>query len=249
MTSKTYRYACVALVAIFTLTGITQAEITHRYQGVGNRVVDTVGAAKPIFNDGTSPLVSAEVPTGAPAGGSIRFGKTKDGKFSGFYLPPGIFKSKQGAVSMWIKADSQPDAGGQTFLILTVPLETGLNIVIQNGPIVLVRMDSQPLPVQTITLKTWTQITVVWNFTGSEKAVQFYADGELVASQPLPDGVLDAQGINIGSFSADPATPGYVASRFDGLIYDFQIYNTSLTSNQVTQLFKNPGKTADELSK
>jgi len=249
MTFRSYRCAGAALAAIFAIAGISRAQITHRYQGLGNRVVDTVAAAKPIFNDGTSPLTSPEVPTGAPAGASIRFGKTKDGKFSGFYLPPEIFKSTQGSVSMWLKADSQPDAGGQTFILLSAPIEKGLNIIIRNGPVVLILMDSQPLPVQTIALKTWTQISVVWNFKGSEKAVQFYANGELVASQPIPDGTFEAQGVNIGSFSADPTNPQLVASRFDGLIYDFQIYNAALTSDQVAQLFKNPGKTADELSK
>jgi len=77
---------------------------------------------------------------------------------------------------------------------------------------------------------------------------QIYVDGQLnttdfATMNPLSDPHLVAVGCQIDASQSNPGSASF-SSLFQGLLDDIQIYSGVLSSNQVAQLYANPGSTA-----
>ncbi len=85
----------------------------------------------------------------------------------------------------------------------------------------------------TVPLDTWTYVTWVY----SSGTVYFYINGHAAGSASQASGAANSKNVFIGTDNADSG-PGSSSNYFDGSIADVQIYNTSISANDVTALFQ-----------
>ncbi|MDE1851197.1 MAG: hypothetical protein KGH69_00725 [Candidatus Micrarchaeota archaeon] len=87
-------------------------------------------------------------------------------------------------------------------------------------------------------LNTWTFVTASWNGTSTANALKLYYNGQLVKSTTGLTGPItwDSSSFYVGEWANSGNPAGYC---FNGTIANLQIYNTSLTANQIYQDYNN----------
>ncbi|VGO21973.1 glycosyl hydrolase family 28-related protein [Pontiella sulfatireligans] len=218
--------------------------LSHRYRFDGG-VMDSIGTV-----DGTAttngtyleaPLLSTDVPPGAVAGSppnSLQVGMNYPSMKSGFRLNSPVVSTNAGSYSLWFKSADVIEPA-QYLFHAEFPKQFLKGGAGSNAG----GLDAGFLEEKTggaYTVNAWNHVVISWdNVAGLGR---LYMNGILAGTTTYSNRV-DPAWINIGGFNlADNDTQ--LPNQFDGLLYDLQFYNRTLSSDAVGLLYQNPGSVA-----
>jgi len=235
--------------SILIITGLlgllsVEAALQHRYI-FNESMMDVVGDkdAKPSKLSGftLAPLYVEDLPSdeieGAPLQ-SLKVGMQDGKKKSGFSLPKVL--GNPGSLSLWIKTDVS--ASGRYVLF---SVASGLSIGQAEGELVfgIGKRKNKRVVKAPIATGSWVHVAATWDVSKSEAA--FYVDGKLAGSiSDLSPDTDMVSGARVGNYDNMRDTDKLLENQFVGNLYDFQIYDHSLTAAEVAKLHSNPGSPA-----
>jgi lysophospholipase L1-like esterase len=231
---------------IFTITSMllalgAEAALQHRYI-FNESVMDVKGDhdAKPSKLGAYTevPLYVDDVPAGAIKGAplqSMKLGMQDGKKKSGFSLPKVL--SNPGSLSLWIKSEALVRDRYVLFAVAS-GLSIGQN---DEGLVFGIGTGKNKRVVQaTMATGTWVHLAATWDVNKNEAAI--YVDGKLAgAINDLSEDAEMVSGARVGNYDNMRDTNTQLKNQFVGNLYDFQVYNHSLTATEVAQLHAHPG--------
>ncbi|VGO21995.1 LamG-like jellyroll fold domain-containing protein [Pontiella sulfatireligans] len=214
--------------------------LSHRYRFEGG-VTDSIGSVDgEATTNGTwleAPLLLLDVPPGAVAGAptnSLRVGMGYPSVKSGFRLEGSVMNTNAGSYSLWFK--SEDVLQGSQYLVASWPqqiLKGGIGAYaggIEAG------FQGEKAG-SSYAVNEWNHAVVSWdNATGTGR---LYLNGALAGTTTYSNRV-DTAWINIGGFNLVD-NDAQLVNQFDGILYDLQFYNRTLSSDTVKSLYRNPG--------
>lgn len=231
--------------AVLGLTIVAEADLTHRYV-FDYDVNDVVGEMDGSPSTNGTYLEVPQYSTSTPSGGvggtpanSLEVGMSYGTKKSGFQLASDVINTNTGSYSFWMTANSMAN-GNYVFAPLPVT----------DGPILLGQSSNQ---IQTIAGNevasiiatfvpgSWTHISVTWNNPTGEYSL--YVNGSFIGSTNFTPNSIAPTDVRVGGFGLNDDALNLI-NQYNGKLYDIQLYDHILSSNDVSFLYENPGHVA-----
>jgi hypothetical protein len=218
--------------------------LQHRYV-FSNNVNDVVGTANGTESgDGTyiePPQYVADTPSGATGPTkSLEAGMSVGTKKSGFkFVGTAVGLEQAGSYSLWLKADQA--LSGRYAMFFPVSglrlIQQGANLTGAIGPDGSGTTKSFSTP---FTVGGWTHVAMSWDIPSGTAAV--YVNGANVwSSSTISNTIEMTSEARIMNYDAMWDNNVQLANQFDGHLYDLQFYTGQLDSDDVFDLYVNPG--------
>ncbi len=224
--------------------GASNPVLKHRYV-FENNSYDSIGGENATVSQAKDylepPRYVANKPSNASDNApkhSIEVGMSYGSKKSGLIIPSGVFNEVTVSYSLWLKPDNNSNNN-----YLLNHSEDGLKLRLTGNGLVSPYNDfTANLGTAAISVGEWNHLVVAWD--GTKGNVSFYVNGSLIGTNTNLNAFGSPGDIYLGNFALWNSNGGF-SNQYDGLVYDLQVYEGELDSEQVTELFKNPGNVLD----
>jgi hypothetical protein len=241
-------------VAFIVAVGISQADLVHRYEFNGG-VTDSVGSFNGTATGNTDNLEAPNFGTVTPGGASgptqsIEFGMSDGTKKSGFTLSGNAIQNYAiaGSISMFVLPEATASSVYR-YLFSALPAGGGFNIgqkTVGGNQVINSTVNNDPLgETAAITPGTWYHAALTWEQSGTDLTRTFYINGAVVATETITGSITGITQVRVGGFNFNNDAVN-LGNQFDGRLYDVQIYDTTLSSENVSLLSNNPGSVIPE---
>lgn len=246
---------CVSKIAIFlfVFTCSPAAVLTHQYT-FQNNLNDVVGSC---HGAGTSNATYTEAPSFAalaPAGAtsltySMRVGLNGTAKKSGLTISRTTLDLTQGSISLWVKPGNGAIDANADYILSALPFSSpakGLFLYFSGSTSTLTTRIAGTGAYGQKSLSpvtNWYHIVLTWDnyISGSNGVAVTYINGQQVGTCFYSAyGLEPTSDLRIGNYDLSNNS-SYLLNQFTGHLYDLRIYEGTLTSAEVAQLYQRPG--------